>query len=753
MQRLEDLRQSMLKTEHGAAREVIPAEWETRDLPYSLAERKALGIKMLLDNMPLYIGERELVVGTRTLYGRTEETGQGTSCFDYIAMPSYVSKRDVAYFGFNHERVSKAHYTPDYGIVLELGIDGLIERVETARIAFTTPDQTEFANSLVIAYAGLKCLIRRYARYAGQLAQSAGGARAAELLEIERICGRIASEPPRNLREACQLYWFLYLAAIIENLQFVNYGRIDQLLMPFVAGETDDELTELMGCLLLKMYDQLDLVLVDKNLMGRYSAQHNITIGGVARDGRNGCNRITRAVLAALNVTRLPEPLVSIRVHEGSPDWFLRMAAGLTVSGMNCMAYYNDALVIRSLHRAGIAIEDARDYAFGLCQDILIPGRGDHYCSGGVNLTFLLLDTLKALKDEPDVDYPSFLKAYHERILGEIDRNIKAWNEWEAAVLEYNRGNRQPFFQAVQAGRILPDEPARGLNAAQAARNESDTRGELYIQTLMSPLPFTSSMYHGCVEMGTDITRCGCVNKDKGMMILGAVVAFNSLAALKKVVFEEKRYTLAQVQQALDANFQGYEVMRQRLWNAPKWCNDDDFVDQDAVELIRIATQRINRYMTPGGGHHLAGVHQPHPVFAGRAIPATPEGRLAGTPIPITISPENGTLNDGPAAAMRSCAKVNSDWIQWNSCMMLQYYSSVFSDEDGVDKFIRMLLAYYKLGGVQHQPNVVDLAKLKDAQVHPEQYRDLIIRMWGVSAHFVDLPRDVQDEFMARLEA
>ncbi len=750
MNRLELLRKNTRDSVHAQARVCIDETLSTKDMPISLAERKAHSIKMVLEQMPLYIGEAELIVGSRTLYGRTEDTGENKSCFHYVAMPPYVNKEDVEYFGFNHQNVSKAHYAPDFSILLNLGIDGIIAKAKSAKGTYDVEDQTEFANSVIIAYEGLKTLITRYSQYAKQMAKDSD--RKEELLEIAQICENISSKPASNLREACQLFWFGYMATLIENFQFINYGRVDQVLNPFVADESPEQLKEIMGCLLLKMYDQLDLVLVDKNLMGKYSAQHNITIGGVKRDGTDGCNKITEAILDALSVTRLPEPLVSIRVSKDSPEWLLQKSAALTISGMNCIAYYNDELVVDSLNSAGIAIQDARDYGFGLCQDVLIPGRGDHYCSGGANLTFLLLDTVKENANK-ELTFDEFYAIYKAKIIAEIDANLEAYNRWEHSIIEYNKGNRDTYFEYLKEGKLIADEPSWGLSAAQAAKNESaEEDSELYIQTLMSPLPFTSSVYHGCIESGTDITRCGCERKDKGFMITGVVVAINSIAALKKVVFEDKRYTLGEVYEAMQANYEGYEKMRQYLWNAPKWCNDDDYADEFAVEIIKMATAQVNKYKTPSGGVHLAGPHQPHPVFAGRNIPATPEGRFAGMPIPVTISPENGTMKKSVAEAMKSASKIDSKSQQWNSCLMLQYYSSTFSEADGPKKFADLLKAYHSLGGVQHQPNVVDMAKLKQAQVEPEEYKDIMIRMWGVSAHFVDLPRDVQDEFISRYD-
>ena len=164
-------------------------------------------------------------------------------------------------------------------------------------------------------------------------------------------------------------------------------------------------------------------------------------------------------------------------------------------------------------------------------------------------------------------------------------------------------------------------------------------------------------------------------------MVLSPVIAVNSLAAVKRLYSRSASATLAEVAAACAADYEGKEELRQWLWNAPKWCNDDDYVDDEARKILEFACREILKYRTPGGGRHLAGIHQPHPVFAGRLIPATPEGRKAGTPIPVTLSPENGTLKYGPTAALKSAAKIDSELYQWNNCVMLQYVGSTLEGE------------------------------------------------------------------------
>ena len=228
--------------------------------------------------------------------------------------------------------------------------------------------------------------------------------------------------------------------------------------------------------------------------------------------------------------------------------------------------------------------------------------------------------------------------------------------------------------------------------------------------------------------------------------------AANSLAAIKKTVFDDKRYTLDEVVDACNENYknEGGEILRNILWNCPKWGNDDDYVDSIAKDLFEFCLRECEKYKTYYGGKVLGGIHQPHPVATGKGLMATPEGRCAGMPVAVTLTPESGSAKNGPTATLSSASKIDSSLIQWNFCVMVNYFSSVFKGNNGKETFKALLCGYFKRGGMQHQPNVTDAEELRRAQAEPEKYKDLIVRLWGVSAHFVDLPKELQDEMIAR---
>jgi formate C-acetyltransferase len=270
--------------------------------------------------------------------------------------------------------------------------------------------------------------------------------------------------------------------------------------------------------------------------------------------------------------------------------------------------------------------------------------------------------------------------------------------------------------------------------------------------TPMAPLPFLSPLYHGSLEWALDISYEPYPVKEKGLLFGTATEAVNSLAAIKKAVYDDRRYTLDEVYAACENNFDGSEglIMKKILWNCPKWGNDDDYVDSIAKDVLEFGLLECTKYKTYFGGQVLGGIHQPHPVPTGKGIMATPDGRAAGEPVAVTLTPESGTMRKGPTAALSSAAKLDPTLIQWNFCVMVNYFSSVFKGNGGKEIFKSLLQGYFKAGGLQHQPNVTDVEELKRAQLNPEAYKDLIVRLWGVSAHFVDLPRELQDEMIAR---
>ncbi len=726
-ERISFLREQTISAKNKIKRTPIKTEWSTAYLPYSLPERKALGLKMILDNMPLYIGESELIVGTRTILKPNKGNENGEDIFEYglNAGVPYINESDISLFGKDESWYNKTHYTPDMGILLKKGVGGILSEVEERlKDSNLNDSQVNFLNSVHIAYSGLSNLFARYSDYAKELANSSQGKEKDELLLIAENCEHLKLGIPKNLHQAAQLLWLGHLVTNIESFEFINYGRLDVILNEFITDESDEEILEILCCLLLKMYDQVDVV---QSYLHKYAAQLVVTLGGVLENGENAVSKTSLLFLDAIAQVRLPEPEFNLRINSKNPPEFLEKAAALTISGCNMVSYYNDEMFIENLIKAGVKPEHARCYGFDLCQDINIPGKGDYYVSAIIRQAELLMQTLYN-KD----DYESFEELYTDfkaNLTELTEKSITAFNEAHASMLEYRDGDKSVYFSKLREGKAVSSWGGRSL---------------------MCPLPYLSALYEGSIENAFDLVEECYPDKNKGAFLGTSTECINSLAAIKSVVYDKKLYTLKQVVDACKNNYEGEELMRKTLWAAPKWGNDNDYVDLLAKDMLEFGLKEIRKYNTASGGVHLSGIHQPHPVATGDRLGATPEGRLSCAPTAVTLTPESGTMKNGPTAALKSGSKVCSELVQWNYCVMINYFASAFTGNDGVKVFTDLIKGYFADGGMQHQPNVLDANELKAAQLSPENYKDLIVRLWGVSAHFVDLPLKLQNEMINR---
>ncbi len=730
MNRTDFLKAQTLSGANKCIRTPIPF-LSVKDAPCSLPERKALALTAIFENMPVFIGENELIVGTRTCFSANpgNEDGKDKFGFGLHTPVEYITDEEIARFGCDQSYLNRTHFTPDLSIVLTLGIGGILEKAEKRlKDPVLSETRKNFLSAVIIAWRGLQGLILRYREKAVELSEHAGGERKKELTSIARILSRIASDRPSTFHEAVQLLWLTHLGLIIESFEFVNYGRLDVILAPFLKDTPHEEAKQIIECLLLKMYDQADL---NTTYLGKYAAQLVVTLGGVLPNGEDAVNGVTYLFLDAIDKIRLPEPEFNLRISSKNPEAFLDKAAQLTISGCNFLSYYNDDLFVESLTNAGIPAEFARDYAFDLCQDVNIPGKGDFWVIADVSLAKILMSFLKEHRNFASFD--ALTKAYKAEILKHIHLNIDRYNALEANMDLYASEQFDAYFDVLHSGKLPPDR---------------------YGNSPMSPLPLLSALFLGSVENALDVAFEPYPLKEKGIFFGTAVEAVNALAAIKKTVYTDCLYTLDEIYAACERNFErpSDEIMRSILWNCPKWGNDDAFSDDIAKDLLEFCLTEAEKQKTYHGGRVLGGIHQPHPVPTGANLMATPEGRRSGTPVAVTLSPESGTMKNGPTAALASAARINPSLIQWNFCVMVNYFSSVFEGNNGKEIFLHLLKGYFRSGGMQHQPNVTSVSDLKKAQLSPENYKDLIVRLWGVSAHFVDLPKELQDEMIARFE-
>ena len=343
------LREETLSGRNKAARCLMPA-LDVSGEPGGIPVRKAKAFRLLCREMPLYIGPRELIVGTRTFFGPQAEPGDPVdwSCPPLTVYPKYITEEDIRCFGGDFSKVNSQHYTPDFGILLAKGIGGIMGEAEQRKTRGSLrPDQLEFLDSVVIVYQGLGDLIRRYSAYAIKLSAEAEGPEQQRLLEIGEVCAHIAEKAPRTFREALQLLWFGHLGTILESGLFINYGRLDVILEPFLGDTPRDEARQLLECFLLKLYDQADIR--DHTYITMHHGQLVMTLGGVHEDGSSAVSPVTMLFLEAVDSTRLPEPELNLRISPLDPPEYLDLAARLTATGCNFISYYNDEAVIDAL--------------------------------------------------------------------------------------------------------------------------------------------------------------------------------------------------------------------------------------------------------------------------------------------------------------------------------------------------------------------------------------------------------------------
>lgn len=725
------LREETLSGRNKAARCKMP-QLDTSGEPGGIPVRKALAFKTLCDNMPLYIGPQELIVGTRTWYDFREKPADGSYDWSYPplrAYPKFVNDADIRRFGGDFSGVNGQHYTPDFGILLNGGVGGIIRKAEERKKDPALEERhLEFLDSVIIAYTGMSSLISRYADHAEALREEAWEAEEkARLDTIARVCRHISWDKPRNFHEAVQLLWFGHLGTILESFYFINYGRLDVILEPFLGDTPREKARELLECLLLKMYDQADIE--DHSYLTKHEGQLVVTLGGLLPGGESAVSDVTMLFLDAIDHTRLPEPEFNLRVNAKDPPEYLDRAAELTVSGCNFVSYYNDDTIIPALVGGGLAPEDARCYGFDLCQDLNIPGKSDPFCASGVSLAVELMNLLQ--QDRSFGSFEELLAAFKVRLSQVHHDDFTLHDREQANLMLYGAGKYDEYFENIR----------RGGSGSWDGRHP------------MCPLPYLSGMFHGAVENAVDMIYESYPIKHRGALVGTAVEGINSLAAIRKVVFDDKCCTLEEVVQACREDYrgEGQEVLRSLLRNAPKWGNDDPYVDAVAKDIVEYCLRDFRTYTSCTGGPLLSGVHQPHPVSTGWGLMATPDGRHKGTPVAVTMTPASGTMKQGATAALKSASIFDPMLLQWNYCVMVNYYASIFAGEKGRDLFKNLLRSYFRRGGVQHQPNVLDAQQLRNAQLEPEKYKDLIVRLWGVSAHFVDLSRELQDEMIARL--
>ncbi|WP_300774366.1 glycyl radical protein [uncultured Acetatifactor sp.] len=813
----------MPEIESARARLITESYKATEDKPVIM--RRALAFAHILDNIPIIIREGELVVGSSTIAPRGCQTYPEFSYkwleaeFETVAErkadPFYIAdqtKKELlaadAYWegkttsdlatALMTEETKKAiehniftpgnyfyngvgHVTVQYDKVLAMGYRGIIEEIQQELDRCNPGDGDYCTKSQFLKAAILSCeAVIRYARRYAQLAEKEAAActdsaRKQELLQIAANCARVPEHGAATFHEACQSFWFVQQLLQLESSgHSISPGRFDQYMYPYYkkdleAGRlTRESAQELIDCIWVKLND-LNKCRDAASAEGfaGYSLFQNLIVGGQDKEGLDVTNDLSFMCITASKHVFLPQPSLSIRVWNKSPHELLLKAADLTRTGIGLPAYYNDEVIIPSLLSRGLTLEDARDYNIIGC-----------------------VEPQKAGKTE----------GWHDAAFYNMCRPLElvfsnGWDKGEKIGIETgaveDMATFEEFYDAYK--KQMDYNISLLVNADNAIDVAHATR---------CPLPYLSCMVDDCIKRGKSVQEGGAVYNFTGPQGFGIANMADSLYAIKKLVFDEKKVTLAEYKRALAMNYgQGfdavsageivteilremnrngmavdeaqiagmiqtvmntelpaeekkrYEALRAMIDEVPKFGNDNEEVDMFARDVAYTYTKPLLNYRNPRGGQFQAGLY---PVSAnvplGAQTGATPDGRLAHTPVADGVSPSAGKDVYGPTAAANSVSKLDHGIASNGTLFNQKFHPTALSGEKGLENFVALIRSYFDQKGSHMQFNVVDRETLLDAQAHPEKYAHLVVRVAGYSALFTTLSKSLQDDIIRRTE-
>jgi formate C-acetyltransferase len=593
-------------------------------------------------------------------------------------------------------------------------------------------DKQEELKAMRICADALIRFAERHAERAREMASEATDPqRRRELERIAEVCTHVPANAPRDFWEALQYYWFVHLGVTIELNPWDAFcpGHLDQHLYPFYEqGLAEGTLTreraeELLQCLWIKFDNQPapPKVGVTAQESSTYTDFVQINLGGVRQDGSDGVNELSHLMLDVIATMHQVQPNPSVQVSKKSPEHFVRHAAEVIRKGMGKPDLFNCDLVVQELVRQGKSFEDARAGGTSGCVETGAFGKESYILTGYFNMPKVLEITLNDGVDPrtgrqigsetgDPADFETFAElfdAYRQQLLHFIDVKI------------------------------------RGNNVIE----------RLYARHM--PAPFLSLLTDDCIATGKDYHEGGARYNSNYIQGVGLGTMADALTAIKHHVFDERTLSMEELVEALRDDFAGLENERLRqlfLNRTPKYGNDDDYADAVMVDVFDAYFDAVDGRPTPRGGTYRVNMLPTtcH-VYFGSVIGALPDGRRAGKPLSEGISPVQGADRRGPTAVLKSVAKM--DHVRTGGTLLNQKFTPrLLQDDDGLDKFVQLIRAYFKMDGHHIQFNVVDAATLRAAQENPEQYRDLIVRVAGYSDYFCDLTQALQDEIIARTE-
>lgn len=718
--------------------------------------RKALAINYVCNNLPINIKDDELIVGTPNMAA----VGFGYAFVQY----ALESEKQAAAQKCLNESSVWGHHPVRYDKLLSLGLSGFKDEItEKLKIEFSKPDpnssKIDEYRAMLISLDGVAGFASRYSRLAlDTAAREKDTKRRLELLKISEICSRVPNLAASSFHEALMSFWLTY-CIYHSCMEYLPAGRFDQYMYPYYKYDienniiTEEQAKDLVGSCLVKFNERVQVkrnlwedhytfgnfsqggnpadpsshIVLDNSQSYNYglSANHwlmNMIIGGQTANGNDATNELTYLILNTWAELELVAPVLSVRFFKGSPGkLYSEVVAILVKGGTGEPAIYNDEPIIEGLAAQGIPIEEARDYSNDGCWETLIPGKTDFtyfHIEVALALEYTLFrgkSLLRDAKEGMDTGDPVTFKTF-DKLYGAFLSQVK---QRTLDSIE----NKYKFFG--EAAKIAPD-------------------------------PLISSMMDDCVEKGLDISQGGARYIFHAPLVTGLSHAADSLAAIKKLVYEEKQVEMAQLTSALKSNFKGSEPLRQMLLNrAPKYGNDDPYVDSIAKQIL-IDTEKIidsvrdkyaypKIFLNPG-----IGTFESYARF-GNTVGASADGRFATESLASNYSPSIGADRSGPTSAVKSATYADLSKYMTGAPVDLFINGNEVAQESGLENMVSFIKSFFELRGQILTITVATEQLFRDAQIHPEAHKGLRVRLGGLSAYFIAIPQKHQEIMIERL--
>jgi formate C-acetyltransferase len=621
----------------------------------------------------------------------------------------------------------------DFAKVLNEGLQKVIAEAEAElrTLRFFSADDIkkhDFLEAVVISLSAIVRIAERFGKLAEKKAAAEkSGRRKKELLQIAQACRRVPGEPARTFREAMQSFWFVWLM-VLGGASAA--GRFDQYMYPFYREDirrgriTDAEVLELLECLRVKLmqYNFIGGGKLQREKWAGMARWNNWVIGGVTPEGEDATNPLSYLILEAARDCRTPHPTLTVRVHEKTPEALMQKALEVVKLGMGLPAFVGDKSYIEYLTSHGVPLEDARDYALSGCLDVNIAGKSRTSAIG----MFIVPRVLEIFLND---GFDPRLKLQ----IGPRTGNLESFTSFEAFMSAFKTQLKHFMGLAAEEHNIL-----------------------LQAHTRLFPDAVHSALMADAVRVGRDVLdRVMPFENGSVLNLVGMINVADSMAAVKKLVFDDRKISLPELKAALDANWEGAENARRRRMclAAPKFGNGDLYADAIAADLFQFWADTAAAFPTSWGGTTKpTGISITAHAPGGAMTGATPDGRYAGETLADgSVSPAQGRDTQGPTAVLRSAMKVNQRPFQ-ATLLNMKFDTSVFKTAEDLRKLSILIRTYFSQGGKHVQFNIVDKATLLESQKNPEKHRDLIVRVAGYSAYFVTLSKPVQDEIVKRTE-